>query len=205
MTPESCTSPTRDALPSRMPFLREPGAVLFWLGNTIGALRAAAAHTITGELSGPDTRQFLLAFFRSEWTALGEEGPGLIPFLADAVAREHSLLAMEYMAYALAVQGPDGVVELRRLTAHADFHVRWKAALALASIDVDGHDDRRANEGPQHSHCIGGMTALSSASKSGVQGTITWLQPGEGPPHTRGQTIVFLPSLDGGGSRKSRE
>ena len=126
---------------TRMAFLREPGAILYWLSNSISTLRVQAICTIMAEqptLDSDASLEWLLEFFRAEWRALGVEGPERVVPLAHALQTEYSLLAIECMAYALAVQGEDGATELIDLLAHQNINVRCKAAIGLSVLGPSG-------------------------------------------------------------------
>lgn len=110
----------------------EPGAVLFWLGNSISGLRVAAKHWLARE-DELCTKGWIEGFFRAEWRALGPDGAAHVRWLDQAMRQEEGLLVIEYIAMALGVQGEDGIGVLLELLQHDDPSIRHKAAIGLGA------------------------------------------------------------------------
>jgi hypothetical protein len=72
--------------------------------------------------------------------------------------------------------------------------VRWKAALALTTIEAPEYNGHPTTTIPQDAQSNGATTAHSSLRKFKVSDSRIWHEPGQGPPHTRGQTMIFLPA-----------
>lgn len=81
-----------------------------------------------------DRSDRLLDLLGQEWTALGPEGLHLVALLNEAFRTEPSLLTMEVIGQALAVQGEDGLTELVALLQSDDFVLQHKAAVGIAVL-----------------------------------------------------------------------